>query len=61
MGNRRNRRSRRLETPSPRREEDSVTRVETPNPETITLTISNVNDQESLVGSNSGNDLTEPS
>ena len=60
MVNRRNRRSRRLETASRNREE-SVTQVKTPNPGYVTLTNPNVNGQESLGCSNSENQLTEPS
>ena len=59
LGNRRNIRSRILGTPSPNREEN-VTQVKTPNPGNVTLTNSNVNDQESLGCSNSENQLTEP-
>ena len=57
MGNKRNRRSRRLETPSPSREEN----VETPNPGNMTLTNSNLVDQENLGPSILENQLTEPS
>ena len=57
MGNKRNRRSRRLETPSPSREEN----VETPNPGIITLTKSNSVDQENLGPNILENQLTEPS
>ena len=60
MGNKRNRRSRRLATPSPDREL-SVTQVETPNPGNETLTNSNVNVQEGLGENSSLNQLTEPS
>ena len=57
MGNKRNRRSRRLETPSPSREED----VETPNPGNMTLTNSNLVEQENLGSNILENQLTEPS
>ena len=57
MGNKKNRRSRRLETPSPSREEN----VETPNPGNITLTNSNLVDQENLGPNILKNQLTEPS
>ena len=57
MGNKRNRRSRRLETPSPSREEN----VETPNPGNMTLTNSNLVDQENSGPNISENQLTEPS
>ena len=57
MRNKRNRRSRRLETPSPSREEN----VETPNPGNITLTNSNLVDQENLGPNILENQLTEPS
>ena len=60
MGNKRNRRSRRLATPSPDREL-SETQVETPNPGNVTLTISNVNVQEGSGENSSVNQLTEPS
>ena len=60
MGNKRNRKSRRLETPSPDRRL-SETQVETPDPGNMTSTISNVIVQESLDCSNSENQLTEPS
>ena len=60
MENKRNRRSRRLATPSPGREL-SETQVETPNPGNVTLTNSNVNVQESLAENSSINHLTEPS
>ena len=55
MGNKRNRRSRRLETPSPSREEN----VETSNPGNITLTNFNSVDQENLGPNVSENQLTE--
>ena len=60
MGNRRNRKSRRLETPSPDKEVKR-TQVETPNigPETLTNFITVA--QESLGENNSGNQLVEPS
>ena len=57
MGNKRSRRSRRLETPSPSREEN----VETPNPGNMTLTNSNLVDQENLVPNTLENQLAEPS
>ena len=57
MGNNRNRRSGRLETPSPSREEN----VETPNAGNITLTNSNSVDQENLGPNILENQLTEPS
>ena len=57
MGNKRNRRSRRLETPSYSREEN----VETPNPGNITPTNSNSVDQENLGPNILENQLTEPS
>ena len=57
MGNKRNRRSRRLETPSPSREEN----VETVNPGNMTLTNSNLVDQENLGSNILENQLTEPS
>ena len=57
MGNKRSRRSRRLETPSPNREEG----VETPNPGNMTLTNSNLVDQESLDPNILTNQITEPS
>ena len=60
MGNKRNRRSRRLATPSPDRELNE-TQVETPNPGNETLTNSNVNVQEGLGENSSLNQLTEPS
>ena len=60
MGNKRNRRSRRLATPSPNREL-SETQVETPNPGNETLTNFNVNVQEGLDENSSLNQLTEPS
>ena len=57
MGNKRNRRSRRLETPSLSREEN----VETPNPGKTTLTNSNLVDHENLGPNILKNQLTEPS
>ena len=57
MGNKRSRRSRRLETPSPSREEG----VETPNPGNMTLTNSNLVDQENLGPNILENQITEPS
>ena len=57
MGNKRSRRSRRLETPSPSREEN----VESPNPGNTTLTNSNLVDQENLGPNILENQLTEPS
>ena len=57
MGNKRSRRSRRLETPSPSREEN----VETPNPGNTTLTNSNLVDQENSGPNILENQLTEPS
>ena len=58
MGNRRNRRSRRLETISPER---STTQVETPNTGNITLTNPDTVVQESLGEDNSEGQLVEPS
>ena len=60
MGNKRNRRSRRLATPSPDRKV-SETQVETPNPGNAILTNPNVNVQESLGENSSINQLIEPS
>ena len=65
MGNRRNRQSRKLETPSPDREVE-VTQVETPNTGNETLTNFNTVVQESLCENNLENQLqlrepTEPS
>ena len=57
MGNKRSRRSRRLETPSPNREEG----VETPNPGNMTLTNSNLVNQENLGPNILANQITEPS
>ena len=57
MGNKRSRRSRRLETPSPNREEG----VETPNPGNMTLTNSNLVDQENLGPNILANQITAPS
>ena len=48
MGNRRNRRSRRLATPSPAERETSEVRVETPSQGSETLTKVNLQSQESL-------------
>ena len=59
MGNKRNRRSRRLKTPSPEREVNN-TQLETPKTGNETLTNSNVNVQGDL-GNISENQLTEPS
>ena len=60
MGNRRNRRSRRLETPSPERSTDR-TQVETPNTGNITLTNPDTVVQEGLGEGNSREQLVEPS
>ena len=60
MGNKRYRRSRRLETPSPEREEKR-TRVDSPETGNMTLTNSNSNVDENLGGLNLGNQLVEPS
>ena len=60
MGNKRNRRSKRLATPSPDREL-SKTQVETPNPGNATLTNSNVNVQKGLGDNSSINQLTDSS
>ena len=60
MGNKRSRRSRILATPSPDRNL-SEAQVETPNPGNVTLTNSNVNDQEGSGENSSINQLTEPS
>ena len=60
MGNKKNRRSRRLETPSPEREVN-ITQLETPNTCNETLTNLNVNVQGNLGDSNSENQLAEPS
>ena len=57
MGNKRSRRSRRLENPSSSREEN----VETPNPGNMTLTNSNLVDQENLGPNILENQLAEPS
>ena len=57
MRNKSNRRSRRLETPSPSREEN----VETPNPGNIFLINSNLVDQENLGPNILNNQLTKPS
>ena len=60
MGNRRNRRSRRLETPSPERSVER-TQVETPNTGNITLTNPNTVVQENLGENNIEAQLIEPS
>ena len=60
MGNKRNRRSRRLETPSPDREAE-VTQIETPKTGDETLVDLNNVVQENLGGNSSENQLTEPS
>ena len=60
MGNRRNRRSRRLETPSPDRDAER-TQVETPNTGNETLTNFNAVVQESLGENASGIQMVEPS
>ena len=60
MGNKRNRRSRSLETPIPERETNNA-QVGTPNPGNETLTNFNVDVQEGLGDGNSENQLTEPS
>ena len=60
MGNRHNRRSRRLGTPSRDREVE-ITHVETPNAGNETSTNPNNVVQESLGENNSENQLTEPS
>ena len=60
MGNRRNRRSRRLETPSPERSVER-TQVETPNTGNITLTNPNTVVQENLGENNIEVQLIEPS
>ena len=60
MGNKRSRRSRRLETPSLEREENR-TRVDSPETGIITLTNSNINVDQNLGGLNLGNQLVEPS
>ena len=60
MGNKRNRRSRRLATPSPDREV-SETRVDSPETGLLTLTSSNLNVQENLGEPNLENQLREPS
>ena len=60
MGNKRNRRSRRLETPSPEKE-TSNTQVETPNTGNKTLTNVNTVVQERLGENNPRNQLFEPS
>ena len=60
MGNRRNRRSRRLETPSPERSMERA-QAETPNTGNITLTNNNVVVQENLGENRFGEQLVEPS
>ena len=60
MGNRRNRRSRRLETPSPERSRERA-QAETPNTGNITLTNNNVVVQENLGENRFGEQLVEPS
>ena len=60
MGNRRNRRSRRLETPSPERETSEV-RIETPSQGNETLTNGNLQSQESLSETDLRHRLVEPS
>ena len=60
VGNKRNRCSRRLETPSSEREVNNTT-LETPNTGNETLTNSNVNVQGDLGDNNSENQLAEPS
>ena len=60
MGNKRNRRSRRLETPSPERE-TSNTQAETSYSGNETLTNNNAVVQENLGENNCGNQLAEPS
>ena len=60
MGNRRNRRSRRLETPSPEREASEV-RIETPSQGNETLTNVKLQSQESLGETESRPRLVEPS
>ena len=60
MGYKRNRRSRRLETPSPEREVN-ITQLETPYTGNETLTNLNVNVQGHLGDNNSENQIAEPS
>ena len=60
MGNKRNRRSRRLTTPSPEREV-SETRVDSSETGNITLTNTNVDVQDNLGDPNLGSQLREPS
>ena len=60
MGNRRNRRSRRLESPSPERETSEV-RIETPSQGIETLTNVNLQSQESLGETDLRPKLVEPS
>ena len=60
MGNKRNRRSRRLETPSSEKEGNN-TQLETPNTGNETLTYLNGNVQGNLGDNNSKNQLADPS
>ena len=60
MGNKRNRRSRRLETPSPEREIER-TQTETPISGNVTLTNNNTVIQNSFGENNSENILADPS
>ena len=60
MGNKRNRRSKRLDTPSPEREEER-TQVETPNTGIVTLTIVDSESQGIIGESDSELQLNEPS
>ena len=60
MGNRRNRRSRRLETPSSERETSEV-RIETPSQGNVTLTNVNLQSKESLGETDLRPRLVEPS
>ena len=60
MGNKRNRRSRRLETPSPERETERI-QAETPISGNVTLTNNNTVIQSNSGENNSENILTEPS
>ena len=60
MGIMRNRRCRRLETPSPERETNN-TQIDTPNQGNETLPNFNVNVPKGLGDTNSENQLTEPS
>ena len=59
-GNRRNKRSKRLKTPSAEREMN-INQVETPNTGSETLSNSNVSIQENVGDFNSGAQLSEPS